>query len=154
MLHLPYHAPLELHCQTHLFLSMCACGSCNRHVLAAAKPGARRQKGQTLAELEAAEGGPVKESQVGMAAVKRALQRKQQRGEKTGHAMVCKGACACVQAYQLGPTAGNSRNSSPASPPVPANVCPYCNTPALVRKLCLLVGPSQLVCPAAGITIL
>jgi hypothetical protein len=49
---------------------------------AGAKPGARRQKGQTLAEWEAAEGGPVKESMVGMAAVKRALRRKQQRGEQ------------------------------------------------------------------------
>jgi hypothetical protein len=51
-------------------------------VPAGAKPGARRQKGQTLAEWEAAEGGPVKESMVGMAAVKRALRRKQQRGEQ------------------------------------------------------------------------
>jgi hypothetical protein len=51
-------------------------------VLAGAKPGAHRQKGQTLAEWEAAEGGPVKESMVGMAAVKRALRRKQQRGEQ------------------------------------------------------------------------
>ncbi|WIA19510.1 hypothetical protein OEZ85_004121 [Tetradesmus obliquus] len=51
------------------------------HAAAGAKPGARRQKGQTLAEWEAAEGGPVKESLVGMAAVKRALRRKQQRAD-------------------------------------------------------------------------
>eukprot|EP00882_Tetradesmus_deserticola_P007686 GHRQ01008095.1.p2 GENE.GHRQ01008095.1~~GHRQ01008095.1.p2 ORF type:complete len:178 (+),score=82.66 GHRQ01008095.1:228-761(+) len=48
---------------------------------AGGKQAARRQKGQTFAEWEAAQGGPVKESQVGMAAVKRALQRKQQRAD-------------------------------------------------------------------------
>lgn len=44
------------------------------------KPGTRRQKGQTLAEVEQQEGGPVKESLVGMAAVQRALRRKKQQG--------------------------------------------------------------------------
>lgn len=39
-------------------------------------------KGQTLREIEDAEGGPVKESMVGMAAVKRALKRKKTQGER------------------------------------------------------------------------
>lgn len=37
-------------------------------------------KGQTLREIEDEEGGPVKESMVGMAAVQRALRRKKGQG--------------------------------------------------------------------------
>lgn len=36
----------------------------------------KKPKGQTLREIEESEGGPVKESMVGMAAVQRALRRK------------------------------------------------------------------------------
>lgn len=41
-----------------------------------AKPVAQPRKGKTLAEIEAEEGGPIKESLVGMAHTKRALDRK------------------------------------------------------------------------------
>jgi hypothetical protein len=41
----------------------------------------QQRKGQTLREIEESEGGPVKESLVGMAAVQRALRRKKAPGE-------------------------------------------------------------------------
>lgn len=111
----------------HLHPSFSACGTrCTCHVPAGAKPGARRQKGQTLAEWEAAEGGPVKESLVGMAAVKRALRRKQQRGESARQVLLshqaCRGSLLC-QAYTQAAAAAAARAVLQASSSSPALHC-------------------------------
>lgn len=47
----------------------------------------KRPKGKTLHEIEAEEGGPVKESMVGMAAVQRAIRRKK---KEAGESRVCR----------------------------------------------------------------
>jgi hypothetical protein len=112
---------------------------------AGVKPGARRQKGQTLAEWEAAEGGPVKESLVGMAAVKRALRRKQQRGEsmhmrwvgQQSSVLLCKATLLA-----LAPGSSRSSRSFPASCP---SIC-ILATATTVQHDGASTGPAQQTC--------
>lgn len=53
----------------------------------------KKPKGKTLNEIEEEEGGPVKESMVGMAAVQRALRRKKREAGEAAHRAAGGGGC-------------------------------------------------------------